>query len=343
VTEGDRRRATGGNIYAQHMVDALARAGLSVRTLRLGDRGAKARLRDTRARLVLVDTIAAAAAPQLSRLRASGTRVATVALMERGAATLARRSDRVIACSHALAREIRARGIPRSRIVVVPPGVTRPPARRVARPDRSRRVRALCVANWTKAKGIRTLLAAIEWLPDVSLDLVGDTPDPAYARLIRADLRRAPLRGRVRVHGVKRDAALARLYARADVFALPSITESYGIAVADALAAGLPVIACDIPATREVAGGAAILVPRGRVDPLADAIARVAGDADLRRRMSRRSRERAAKLPTWERSERDFVRAVKAASGATASRTSSGGPRGPRRGTAAGTRSSRAR
>jgi glycosyltransferase involved in cell wall biosynthesis len=250
------------------MLDALARAGFSVRTLRLDDRGAKARLRDTRARLVLVDTIAAAVAPALSRLRASGARVATVALMGRGAATLARRSDLVIACSHALAREIRARGI-------------------------------------------RTVLAAIEWLPDVALDLVGDTPDPAYARLIRADLRRATFRGRVRVHGVKRGAALARLYARADFFALPSINESYGIAVSEALAAGLPVIACDIPATREVAGGAAILVPRGRVDPLADAIARVAHDAELRRRMLRRSRERAATLPTWTQSERGFVRAVR--------------------------------
>jgi glycosyltransferase involved in cell wall biosynthesis len=325
------------------MLAALSRAGLGVRALRLDDRGAKARLRDTRARLVLVDTIAASAAPELGRLRASGTRVATVALMERGAAALARRSDRVIACSHALAREIREQGIPRSRVVVVPPGVTRPRAPRATPRGRARRVRVLCVANWTKAKGIRTLLAAIEWLPEVALDLVGDAPDPRYARLIRADLRRAPFRGRVRVHGPKRGTALARLYARADFFALPSITESYGIAVSEALVAGLPVIACDIPATREVVGGAALLVPRGKVDPLADAIARVAGNAELRRKMSRRSRERAAKLPTWERSEREFVRAVKAASGARASRTSNGGPRGPRRGTAAGTRSSRAR
>jgi glycosyltransferase involved in cell wall biosynthesis len=329
VTEGDPRRATGGNVYARHMLDALARAGLGVRTLRLGERGAKARLRATRARVVLVDTIAAAAAPELAGLRASGIRVVTVALMERGAATLARRSDRVIACSLALAREIRAQGIPRSRVVVVPPGVTRSYAKRRARPERSRRVRALCVANWTKAKGIRTLLAAIEWLPDVALDLVGDTPDPRYARLIRADLRRAPFRGRVRVHGPKRGAALARLYSRSDLFALPSIAESYGMAVADALAAGLPVIACDIPATREVAGGAAILVPRGRVDPLADAIARVARDAALRQQLKRRSRRRAAKLPTWDHSERAFVRAVRAllnAPDAGARRTRAGRP-----------------
>ncbi len=329
MTEGDLRRPTGGNVYARHMLDALRRARLTVRTLRIDERGAKARLREAQARLVLVDTIAAAAAPELGRLLANGARIATVALMERGAATLARRSDLVIACSHALARELRARGIPRSRVIVVAPGVTRQRGRRATARKRSRRVRALCVANWTKAKGIRTLLAAIEWLPDVALDLVGDAPDPAYARLIRADLRRATFRGRVRVHGPKRSGALARLYARADLFVLPSITESYGIAVSEALVAGLPVIACDIPATREVVGAAAILVPRGRVDPLADAIARVAGDAEVRRRMSRRSRERAATLPAWSESERDFVRAVRAMlseRGAGARRTRAGRP-----------------
>ena len=302
---------------------------MRVRTLRLDESGARARLRETRARLVLVDTIAAAAAPLLTPLRDSGTRVATVALMERGAAALARGSDLVIACSHTLARAIRGRGVPASRIVFVLPGVTRERVRRVAPRGRSRRVHALCVANWTKSKGIRTLLAAIEWLPDVALDLVGDTPDPRYARLIRADLRRGPFRGRVRVHGPKRGASLARLYARADLFALPSITESYGMAVADALAAGLPVVACDIPATREVARGAAVLVPRGRVDPLADAIERLAGDAELRRRMSRRARERAVTLPRWTQSERAFVRAVRvllSARGAGARRTRGGRP-----------------
>jgi glycosyltransferase involved in cell wall biosynthesis len=173
-------------------------------------------------------------------------------------------------------------------------------------------IRALCVANWTKDKGIRTLLAAIEWLPDVRLDLVGDAPDPDYARQIRADLRRKPYRGRVRALGVKRGPALARLYAHASFFALPSIRESYGMALSEALAAGLPVIACDIPATREVAGGAAILVPRGRVDPLAEAIDRLAHDPTLRRDLGRRARERAKQLPTWARSERAFVREVRA-------------------------------
>jgi glycosyltransferase involved in cell wall biosynthesis len=189
----------------------------------------------------------------------------------------------------------------------VRPGTDLAPRRAIRQNERG-----LCVANWTRAKGIRTLLAAIELLPDVRLDLVGDTPDAVYARQVRSELRRAPFRSRVRVHGVVKGARLRDMYARALFFVLPSTVESYGMAVSEALAAGLPIIACDIPATREVTGGAGLLVPGGRVDPLSDAIARVASDARLRHRLALRARERAKALPTWRQAEGEFVRAVRA-------------------------------
>src|SRR4051812_810613 len=229
------------------MLAALRRSGLRVEVLRLERGRDRAVLRKTRG-VVIVDTIAAdTAAPLLDGLRARGARVCTLALMERGAAALGRGSDRVIAVSNALARAIAAAGVPRSRIRVIAPGVTRSVVRR----QPARGVRALCVANWTKEKGIRTLLAAIEWLPDVGLDLVGDTPDRSYARGVHADLRRAALRRRVRVHGVKRGVVLARLYARSSFFVLPSIRESYGMAVAAGLPPGLPGLRCDNPAAPE--------------------------------------------------------------------------------------------
>lgn len=306
------------------MIDALRRAGLRTRVLYLNDRSAVRRLRAARPRIVIVDTIAAdRALPALAPLREAGVAVCTFALMERGAAALARRSDRVIAPSRALASALRTAGIPRAHIAVVPPGVDRIGV------TRRRSDRGLCVANWTKEKGIRTLLAAIEWLPDVRLDLVGGTPDREYAQLIRHDIGRPRLRARVRALGTKRGAALARLYRSAAFFVLPAIRESYGMAVSEALAAGLPVIACDIPATREVTGGAALLVPRGKVDPLADAIDRVARDARLRERLARRSRERARVFLTWRESEREFVKAVRAmlsVRGAGARRTRAGRP-----------------
>jgi len=134
VTAGDLRRATGGNVYARHMLAALRRAGLGASVLDIERRRSIELLRGTTADLVIVDTIAAAAAPELERLRARGVRICTLALMTRGAAPLARRSDRVISVSRALARDLAAQGVPRSRIAVVRPGTDLAPRRHLEKP-----------------------------------------------------------------------------------------------------------------------------------------------------------------------------------------------------------------
>jgi glycosyltransferase involved in cell wall biosynthesis len=85
---------------------------------------------------------------------------------------------------------------------------------------------------------------------------------------------------------------------------------------AEALAHGLPIVGCDIPAVREVTDGAAILVPPRRVVPLAAALERLVGDEPLRQALARRSLLRARRLPTWAESEARFVRAVRNRTGA---------------------------
>src|SRR5207249_1875084 len=159
----------------------LRRAGVRVTRVVLHDQRDAARLRELRAPLVLVDTIAASlAARHLSGLRARGSEVVTLAHMRLGALRLARRSDRVIAVSRALADELVAGGIERRRIVVIAPGRDR-----IAAGKRAKDGLVLCVGNWTPVKGIHTLIAAVARVPDVLLDLVGDTPDPAYAARVR--------------------------------------------------------------------------------------------------------------------------------------------------------------
>jgi glycosyltransferase involved in cell wall biosynthesis len=295
------------------MIAAMQRAGIRVTTVVLRNRRDAARLRELRGPLVLVDTIAASfAAPHLARLRARGSEVVALTHMRQGAMVLARRADRVIAVSRALADELVAGGIDRRRIVVIQPG-----RERVAvRPHRNVGRRVLCVGNWTPAKGIHTLVAAVARLPDVTLDLVGDAPDAAYAARVRRAIAARGLARRVRVYGSLGAAALERRYAAASVFALPSIREAYGIAYAEALAHGLPVVGCDIPATREVTGRAAILVTPGRVAPLAAALKRLVTNERTRRDFARRSLVRARRLPTWTESEARFVRAVRRREGA---------------------------
>jgi glycosyltransferase involved in cell wall biosynthesis len=297
------------------MLAALRRSGANVTTLSTRPKPSATLLRNLRDDVVIVDTIAAPTAGALIRAaRANGARIVTLALMSRGAVRLARGSARVIAVSRALADELRDAGIPRSRIAVIAPGTTRV-ARAGGRPVASpraghREVRVLCVANWARAKGIHTLLAAARNVPEISLDLVGAQPDSAYARRVREHIAHPKLAGRVRIYGVVTGERLERLYRAAAFFALPSTLESYGMAVGDALAHGLPVIACDIPATREVTERAALLVPPRRVRPLEEALRYLAGDQRRRDSLARRARDRASRLPTWHQSEGQLVREV---------------------------------
>jgi phosphatidylinositol alpha-mannosyltransferase len=87
--------------------------------------------------------------------------------------------------------------------------------------------------------------------------------------------------------GAVDDAEKARLLGRADVFVAPSIRgESFGVVLLEAMAAGAPVIASDLPGYRLAAGDAAVLVPAGDAGALAGALASVLGDRSERERLA---------------------------------------------------------
>src|SRR5690606_10381177 len=111
------------------------------------------------------------------------------------------------------------------------------------------------------------------------LDCVGSTTrDPATAAKVRARIERHGLGGRVVLHGETSRAALDACYAAACAFVLPSHLEGYGMAFADALAHGLPVVGTTAGAIPETVGDAGVLVPPGDAPALADALARVLDD-----------------------------------------------------------------
>lgn len=95
---------------------------------------------------------------------------------------------------------------------------------------------------------------------------------------------------------------------------LPSRYEGYGIAYAEALAHGLPVIACDGGPVPGLAGAeAAILVPAGDVGALSGALDLLLEDPALRSRMSAAARRRVDHLPRWEDTVAAFRRVLKEA------------------------------
>jgi glycosyltransferase involved in cell wall biosynthesis len=106
---------------------------------------------------------------------------------------------------------------------------------------------------------------------------------------------------------------LATHYAGSDLFALASHFEGYGMAYAEAIAHGLPVIgttAGAIPDTVPPLAG--VLVPPGDVAALAAALRRLISDISERRQLAAAAREASSQLPTWADSAKLFACAIEA-------------------------------
>ena len=331
VTVGATGRMTGGYLYNARALAGLRRSGVEVEELVAG--GADpveqiawaprvgALLDAPSYDVILVDALARiAVAPHLDRWRAFRPVVALVHELPSAAGgsleawTTADqqayeepllRADRLVAVSEHGRALLEARGVPPERVRIVPPGFDRlaipdktPPGRRGAGP-----VRVLCVAQWIPRKGILTLARA--WArdarPGAVLELVGETDaDPAYAASVRDELASASADS-VLVSGAVDDAALSDAYAAADLFVLPSRYEGYGMAYAEALSFGLPVVACEVgPVPCLVGRDAALLVPPDDADALANALDLLLENRGLRDRMSAAARRRAGILPRWE-------------------------------------------
>jgi glycosyltransferase involved in cell wall biosynthesis len=90
-----------------------------------------------------------------------------------------------------------------------------------------------------------------------------------------------------------------KLYASSDLFVFPSIAESFGHPLVEAMASGLPVLASDIPVCREICGQAALYFSPFDEKELADAILRLWDDTALRRELGQVGRRRAETYFDW--------------------------------------------
>jgi glycosyltransferase involved in cell wall biosynthesis len=204
-------------------------------------------------------------------------------------------------------------GVPTERITVVRPGNDPVPS---AQGSRDGALHLLSVGAVVPRKGFDVLIAALaevshlEWRLTIAGDL---TRDPATAERLHADIVRHGLTGRVATPGAVSSEQLASLYNGADLFVLASRFEGYGMAYADALAYGLPVIGTKAGAIPEtIPADAGLLVDAGNVAALADALRRAIADAGLRLRLSGAALAAARQLPTWPQSARIFANALEA-------------------------------
>ncbi|MGW3493865.1 glycosyltransferase family 4 protein [Streptomyces sp. NPDC001020] len=176
--------------------------------------------------------------------------------------------------------------------------------------------RLLCVAALTPRKGQHRLIEAFATVTDLPWTCVcvgGLGRNPEYVARLRALIDAHNLGDRLHLAGPQAGAELDASYAAADLMVLTSYAETYGMAAAEALARGLPVLASDVGGLPEAVGRApdggvpGILVPPGDPAALAAELRGWFGDADLRRRLKAAARGRRAGLDGWATTARDLA------------------------------------
>jgi glycosyltransferase involved in cell wall biosynthesis len=154
-----------------------------------------------------------------------------------------------------------------------------------------------------KRKNIARLVEAFETVdPSWRLVLVGS--EGYGAPEILARIERSPARERIAVTGYVSPETLAGWYARAMVFAFPSLDEGFGMPVLEAMGSGIPVLTSNRSALPEVAGDAASLVDPEDNQALAQALRTITGQPELREDLARRGVLRARRF-TWEKAVRE--------------------------------------
>ena len=332
VIPGDLSTPTGGYVYDRRIASGLQQLGWHLDLVELdasfptptatalGAAAARLDAIDDEA-LVLIDGLALGAMPGIvakerHRLRLVGLIHHPLALETgltveqaealRTSETAALAAMRiVITTSSATARALADFGVSQHRIAVVRPGTDPAP---LAKGGSDQGLHLLCVAAVTPRKGHGLLIDALAELTDLDwrLTCIGSLDrSPETVAALRQQIGARGLTERVRLAGAVDDAMLGKSYAEADLFVLPSLFEGYGMAFAEALAHGLPVLGCRAGAVPDtVPADAGLLVAPGSVPALREALARLLTDAERRAGLAAGAQRARAALPDWSDSAR---------------------------------------
>jgi glycosyltransferase involved in cell wall biosynthesis len=203
---------------------------------------------------------------------------------------LAKKVGRYLAVSAALARQMCAtNAMPAHKIQVIHNGISMAPFQRpiasgfrLALSGTSGRPIVFTAARLDKQKGLGHLLEAAALVPEALFVLAGEGPE---RRALETQSQQMGLGDRVVLLGQRED--IPDLLAASDLFALPSLNESLGVSILEAMAASRPVVATAIGGIGEAVadGETGLLVPPGDPVALAGAIRRLLSDPSLALRM----------------------------------------------------------
>ena len=216
-------------------------------------------------------------------------------------------ADRTLGVSRATARQLRSNGFPMRRVTAVACGVDLAAIGAVThRPDVPR-YDTVSVGRVAASKGVFELIDAWELVvaqkPDAKLAVIGDGPD---RQAVWERARRRGLAGNVDLLGAISTADKFQCIRACRLFALPSHEENWSIAIGEAMAFGVPVVAYDLPELLEVWGDAYHAVTEGDIPALAGAILCLLGDEPRRHELAERGLARVSELDWSVIAEREL-------------------------------------
>ncbi len=212
--------------------------------------------------------------------------------------SLLHQATMIVGVSHGVVREFLTDGIPQDRIKVIYNGVDRsrfPPAHRnELRAQLGIGNSAIVIASvgsLVQRKGMDLLIRALSEIrhPDAHLVIAGDGEERHALEMLAANQRLHS-----RIHFLGHCTNMAPLYASSDIVALASMSEAFGLVLAEAGSFSLPIVSHNLPGICEVVVDqeSGILVPVGDVSALAQALTRLANDPQERTRMGTAGRNR---------------------------------------------------
>ncbi|MGH2661949.1 MAG: glycosyltransferase family 4 protein [Actinomycetota bacterium] len=312
VLPGGLTRQSGGNVYDRAVIERLDALGWTV-ALAEGVKDIPG------ADVIIQDSLALPLGP-------ADTDAPVVALVHQLPSSAAERPEWVQPERRALQAATRVVTVSRwlgeaageltdAPVSVIPPGRDRAWAEAGPHPEAAT---VLCVANAFPGKGLPEAVEAFEAarLEDGRLVLAGDPDrDPGEAARLRDRLRNSS--ATVDVAGFLEPAKLSERYANARLLLTASRFEGWPIAVAEAMAGGLPVAGFDVPGLRELVrdGVDGLLVPAGDLDALGAAVRRVFRDRRLGAEMGSAARGRALRWPSWQETASRFAALIEDVAG----------------------------
>ncbi|MBI3595922.1 MAG: glycosyltransferase [Nitrospirae bacterium] len=212
-----------------------------------------------------------------------------------------KKAERLVTVSHGL-REMALQTLPGQPIRVIYNGIDTDlfkPAPHLNDTSNGH-MRLLCVSRLIDRKGLDYLFQAVAEIndPRIRLDIVGTG---GSEQRLKAKIRELGLETQVRFCGYKTALEVAEHYHQADIFILPSLSESQGMVLLEAMSCGLPIIASHVGGIPEVVadGENGILIPPAKVNAIIEAIHRLTNDSLLRSRISQNNPTKIKEQFTW--------------------------------------------